>query len=108
VTKIVYLVLINLSTPKARAKHEPFVQQTGLRYRQKLKTALPYCLLKEAFGPNSSRQNDMLPFFPKSVAEKNSLKRQVKKGLSSIVALGMGAGVGSKQVRGLTCNTLFY
>jgi hypothetical protein len=61
-----------------------------------------------AFGPNNSRQNDMLPFFPKSVAEKNSLKRQVKKGLSSIVALGMGAGVGSKQVRGITFNSLFY
>ncbi len=29
-TKIIYLVLINLVTPKARAKHEPFVQQTGL------------------------------------------------------------------------------
>ena len=29
-TKIVYLVLINLVTSKARAKHEPFVQQTGL------------------------------------------------------------------------------
>ncbi len=28
-TKIVYLVLINLVTPKARAKHEPLVQQTG-------------------------------------------------------------------------------
>jgi hypothetical protein len=25
-----YLVFINLVTPKARAKHEPFVQQTGL------------------------------------------------------------------------------
>jgi hypothetical protein len=61
-----------------------------------------------AFGPNNCRQNDMLPFFPKSVAEKNSLKRQVKKGLSSIVALGMGAGVGSKQVRGITFNSLFY
>jgi len=24
-----YLVLINLVTPKARAKHEPYVQQTG-------------------------------------------------------------------------------
>jgi hypothetical protein len=31
VTKIIYFVLINLVTPKARAKHEPFVQQTGLR-----------------------------------------------------------------------------
>ncbi len=30
-TKIIYRVLINLVTPKARAKHEPFVQQTGLR-----------------------------------------------------------------------------
>ncbi len=29
-TKITYLKLINLVTPKARAKHEPFVQQTGL------------------------------------------------------------------------------
>jgi hypothetical protein len=28
--KIIYLVLINLVTPKARAKYEPFVQQTGL------------------------------------------------------------------------------
>jgi hypothetical protein len=25
-----YIVFINLVTPKARAKHEPFVQQTGL------------------------------------------------------------------------------
>jgi hypothetical protein len=31
VTKVIYLVLIHLVTPKARAKHEPFVQQTGLR-----------------------------------------------------------------------------
>jgi hypothetical protein len=31
VTKIIYLVIINMVTPKARAKHEPFVQQTGLR-----------------------------------------------------------------------------
>ncbi len=30
-TKIILLVLINLVTPKARAKHEAFVQQTGLR-----------------------------------------------------------------------------
>jgi hypothetical protein len=29
VTKIIYLILINLVTPKARAKHEPLVQQTG-------------------------------------------------------------------------------
>ena len=28
-TKIIYLVLINLVTPKARAKHEPLVQHTG-------------------------------------------------------------------------------
>jgi hypothetical protein len=32
VTKITYLILMNLVTPKARAKHEPFVQQTGLRF----------------------------------------------------------------------------
>jgi len=31
VTKIIYFVLINLVTPEARAKHEPFVQKTGLR-----------------------------------------------------------------------------
>jgi len=31
VTKITYLIFMNLVTPKARAKHEPFVQQTGLR-----------------------------------------------------------------------------
>jgi hypothetical protein len=31
VTKIIYLILLNLVTPKARAKHEPYVQQTGLR-----------------------------------------------------------------------------
>jgi hypothetical protein len=31
VTKIIYLVLINLVTPDTRAKHEPFVQQTGLK-----------------------------------------------------------------------------
>jgi len=30
VTKIINLVLINLVTLRARAKHEPFVQQTGL------------------------------------------------------------------------------
>ena len=30
-TKIIYILLINLVTPKARAKHEPFVQQTSLR-----------------------------------------------------------------------------
>jgi hypothetical protein len=30
VTKIKYLILKNLVTPKARAKHEPLVQQTGL------------------------------------------------------------------------------
>jgi hypothetical protein len=30
VTKIIYLVFINLVTPKARAKHDPFVQQTDL------------------------------------------------------------------------------
>jgi hypothetical protein len=30
VTKIIYIFLKNLVTPKARAKHEPFVQQTGL------------------------------------------------------------------------------
>jgi hypothetical protein len=29
VTKIIYLILINLVTPKAQAKHEPLVQQTG-------------------------------------------------------------------------------
>ncbi len=29
-TKIIYLILINLVTPKARAKHDPYVQQTGL------------------------------------------------------------------------------
>ncbi len=29
VTKVIYLVLTNLVTPKARAKHEPFVQRTG-------------------------------------------------------------------------------
>ncbi len=29
---MIYLVLINLVTPKARAKHEPFVQQIGLWY----------------------------------------------------------------------------
>jgi hypothetical protein len=29
VTKIMYLVLINLVTPKARAKHEPLIQRTG-------------------------------------------------------------------------------
>jgi hypothetical protein len=33
VTKIIYRVLINLVTPKARAKHEPLVQQTGHRCR---------------------------------------------------------------------------
>jgi hypothetical protein len=27
-----YLKLINLVTPKARAKHEPFVQQTSLSF----------------------------------------------------------------------------
>jgi hypothetical protein len=27
---MIYLILINLVTPKARAKHEPYVQQTGL------------------------------------------------------------------------------
>jgi len=27
---MIYLILINLVTPKARAKHEPFVQQTHL------------------------------------------------------------------------------
>jgi len=32
VTKIIYLILINLVTPKARAKHESFVQQTGLSF----------------------------------------------------------------------------
>ncbi len=32
-TKVIYLVLINLVTPKAQAKHEPFVQQTGLSPR---------------------------------------------------------------------------
>ncbi len=32
-TKIIYLIHINLVTPKARAKHEVFVQQTGLRVR---------------------------------------------------------------------------
>ncbi len=31
VTKIISLTIINLVTPKARAKHEPSVQQTGLR-----------------------------------------------------------------------------
>jgi len=30
VTKMIYLILINLVTPKAQAKHEPLVQQTGL------------------------------------------------------------------------------
>jgi hypothetical protein len=39
VTKIIYLVHINLVTPKARAKHEPFVQQTGLSLLNK-----SYCL----------------------------------------------------------------
>ncbi len=34
-TKIIYLILINLVTPKARAKHKPFVQQTGLRRFEK-------------------------------------------------------------------------
>ncbi len=28
-TNIIYLVLINLVTPKARAKHEPLVRRTG-------------------------------------------------------------------------------
>jgi hypothetical protein len=27
---MIYLVILNLVTPKAQAKHEPFVQQTGL------------------------------------------------------------------------------
>jgi hypothetical protein len=36
VTKIIYLILINLVTPKARAKHEPYVQQTGLCLSQKI------------------------------------------------------------------------
>jgi hypothetical protein len=30
VTNIIYLILIHLVTPKARVRHEPFVQQTGL------------------------------------------------------------------------------
>jgi len=30
VTKYIARIVINLVTPKARAKHEPFVQQTGL------------------------------------------------------------------------------
>jgi len=29
VNKIIYLILIDLVTPKARAKHEPLVQRTG-------------------------------------------------------------------------------
>ncbi len=29
-TKIISLAFVNLATPKAGAKHEPFVQQTGL------------------------------------------------------------------------------
>jgi hypothetical protein len=31
VTKNIATIAINLVTPKARAKHEPFVQQTSLR-----------------------------------------------------------------------------
>jgi hypothetical protein len=39
VTNIIYLILKNLVTPKARAKHEPLVQRTGHRpYLLKLKT----------------------------------------------------------------------
>jgi hypothetical protein len=30
VTKIIHFKLINLGTPKPRAKHEPFVQPSGL------------------------------------------------------------------------------
>ncbi len=39
-------MLINLVTPKARAKHEPFVQQTGLLFRGFLSGVCQFCSLK--------------------------------------------------------------
>ncbi len=55
-----YFVLINLVTPRARTKHEPFVQQTGLRMIfEKQKTSLdlinrdPQTFLSE---PSSKKQ----------------------------------------------------
>jgi hypothetical protein len=46
---MIYIVLINSVTPKAQAKHEPFVQQTGL-YLLKKRSCLAEALGVKEFG----------------------------------------------------------
>ncbi len=58
-TKIIKLVLINLVTPKARAKHEPFVQQTGLwPSTEVLKRIKPALLQEDQLDKFNTSQNN--------------------------------------------------
>ncbi len=90
---IIYLVLINLVTHKARAKHEPLVQRTGHRgVRDKItRCCLPLKVIK-FISPIKINYVTLLPKSDLDVAQGLSLSLKYEFGVNICLELERGGG----------------